>query len=162
VTFEPLGAIQARAFAVELERRLVPGWSLALQPVLVFASQAVTRPDGTVGREDALVWGASLHLRAFVAGDGLTGLFAGPVLTASTGGFRAADGNGASGPDGVTASTPVAIAAGALLGYNHLLGRPFLLSLGLGAQYHLRLDGDRTLRDGRFLPLLRLAIGAAF
>jgi hypothetical protein len=148
VSFEPLGAIYARAFAFEVEQRLAPGWSLALGPAVIVASQAVSGADGGLVSERALVGSLSLGVRRFIGGDGLSGLFLGPRVTFSFGGFTEPSGG-----------LPCAVAAGGLLGYTFLLGRTFLLSTGLGADYHRRLDGDG---GDRLLPLLRLAVGAAF
>ena len=148
ITFEPLGPIYARAFPFEVERKVSPGWSLALQPTLLFASHRVKGEDGALRREDALIGSLTVGARVFLGGDGLTGFFAGPLVTLALGGFN--DDRGA---------LPASIAAGGLAGYNHLLGRVFMLSTGVGAQYHARLDEGRA---GRALPLLRLAIGAAF
>jgi hypothetical protein len=152
LTFEPLGPILARAFAVELEQRLSPGWSLAIQPAALFASHGVSDAEGAVRTEEAIVWSASLHARAYLLGDGLDGLFVGPVVTWTVGGFRPSAGD----------ARPMAIAAGGLIGYSLVLGGTFLLSTGAGAQYHARVDGDRSRGDDRAVPLLRLAIGAAF
>ena len=152
LTFEPLGAILSRAFAIELEQRLSPGWSLAIQPAALLASHAVSDADGGIRTEEAVVWSASLHARAYLLGDGLDGLFVGPVVTWTLGGFRPS----------TNAGLPMAVAAGGLVGYSVILGRTFLLSTGAGAQYHVRVDGARSPRDDRPVPLLRLAIGAAF
>ncbi len=152
ITFEPLGAIYARAFAIEVEQRVAPRWTVLLQPALILASQAATGADGVVSGETSLVGSATLGCRYFLVGQGLDGLFLGPLLTASFGGFaRSSD-----------ATTPVALAAGALGGYTFLLGQTFLLSTGVGAQYHARVDAGRPAGGDRVLPLLRLAIGAAF
>lgn len=152
LTIEPLAVVFAKTIALEYERRLTTGVTIAFGPV-------ITLGETTTGGEDAVegsyvAWGLDLTTRFYpwsVAPAGaFIGPFAGVAWTSSEAGDRVSEGFGWS--------------LGGLAGYTWILGKYFVFSVGAGAAWidlDLDVDGESRGKRGVY-PALRLAIGGVF
>ncbi|MCC6621068.1 MAG: hypothetical protein IT385_07420 [Deltaproteobacteria bacterium] len=152
LTLEPLAVVFAKTIALEYERRLSSGVSLALGPVVTLGETTTGGDEPVEGTYVA--WGLNLAVRFYpwsVAPAGaFVGPFAGVAWTSAEAGDSLAEGVGWS--------------VGGLAGYTWILGRYFVFSVGAGAAWSdmdLDVDGERRGKQGVY-PSLRLAIGGVF
>lgn len=152
LVFEPLAVVFAKTIAVEYERRLTDGVSLALAPALAYGDVRGSGESPVTGSYLAL--GATLAVRFYPWSVAPEGAFIGPYGGVSWGSADAGD----------ASASGLGWSVGGLAGYTWILGRFFVISGGLGASWNdLAVDASGTTTASRGVALAtRLAIGGVF
>jgi len=150
LTVEPLGVVFAKTIALEYERRITHGFSLALSPAIALGDVTKTETNGSY-----LAFGVTLAARVYPWSAAPEGAFVSPFGGVAY--VEADDGAGTS-VDGIGWS------AGGMVGYTFILGRFFVFSMGAGAAWidqELHVGAETSGKRGVY-PALRLAIGGSF
>ncbi|MFO0748044.1 MAG: hypothetical protein U1F43_20645 [Myxococcota bacterium] len=149
---EPLAVVFAKTIALEYERRLTTGFSLALAPALALGEIKGSGTDPATGGYKA--FGVSLAARFYPWSTAPEGAFIGPYGGVA---WVSADA-------GDVTVTGLGWSLGGLAGYTWILGKFFVFSIGAGASWNdMSLDHEGTTsgKHGLYLAT-RLAIGGVF
>lgn len=149
LTLEPLAVVFAKTIALEYERRITHGFSLALSPAVALGDVTKGETEG-----DYFAFSVTLAARIYPWSPAPSGAFVSPF-----GGIGYVEASHAG-----QHSSGVGWSAGGIVGYTFILGRFFVFSIGGGAAW---IDQERELEGATrgkrgIYPALRLAIGGVF